>query len=389
MVNDVINIRSELERITYPGRTDEAVRRNRALLDGYDYDAYVEGITGYAGQDLQKVEFIKRSDAVRTRVGERGNYKAGMALMPDGTLVAAACRVNRDSAEVVFNIHVYCSRDNGDTWEKRNRTTLFGKEPALACLPDGTLLLTSQAAGIYDAGAVRLPVYRSADDGVTWEVNYIEGNRDYPRNILVNPDGSALIVRAKDFRYWFEENRSGSPDFEIAHSVDGGVTWELGTGKVDWDFTGFAEMSAIKLKNGRMIASLRRQPMDTKGEGYEDTVFTESLDGGATWEKPWRISNTGEVHWYLTELADGRVLGTFSNYHLPYGVYAVISKDGGRTWDQDNYIQLAVSNDIYVGWPVTLQLPDGSLVTSYAATTYLCQKPDTTTCEVVRWKLSV
>ena len=97
--------------------------------------------------------------------------------------------------------------------------------------------------------------------------------------------------------------------------------------------------------------------------------------------------NTAEVHVYLTKLADGRILATHSTYHLPYGARAILSADKGRTWDLDNPIDLSISADLYVGWPVTLQLPDGSLLTAYAGTTYLHQPPDTTTCEVVRWQL--
>ncbi len=97
--------------------------------------------------------------------------------------------------------------------------------------------------------------------------------------------------------------------------------------------------------------------------------------------------NTAEVHVYLTELQDGRVLATYSNYHLPYGAYGIISKDRGKTWDRDHPIRLAASADLYVGWPVTVQLKDRSLLTAYALTSYLHQPPETTATEVVRWRL--
>jgi len=98
-------------------------------------------------------------------------------------------------------------------------------------------------------------------------------------------------------------------------------------------------------------------------------------------------TNTAEVHVFLTKLADGHVLATYSNYHLPYASCAIVSADGGRTWDRDSIVRLSVSADLYVGWAVTLQLPDDSLMTSYAITSYLKEPPDSTTCEVVRWRL--
>ena len=63
-----------------------------------------------------------------------------------------------------------------------------------------------------------------------------------------------------------------------------------------------------------------------------------------------------------------------------------VSRDGGRTWDRDHPIQLALSAKNNVGWPVTLQLGDGSLVTAYAVTAYLKQPPDLYVTETVRWR---
>ena len=55
--------------------------------------------------------------------------------------------------------------------------------------------------------------------------------------------------------------------------------------------------------------------------------------------------------------------------------------------DLERPIQLSLSADIYLGWPVTLARPDGSLITSHASTSHLKHPPDIITCEVVRWQL--
>ena len=49
----------------------------------------------------------------------------------------------------------------------------------------------------------------------------------------------------------------------------------------------------------------------------------------------------------------------------------MVSADGGQTWDRSQPVQLALSAKNNVGWPVTLQLKDGSLLTAYALTAYL------------------
>ena len=369
------------------GRTKEDQERNAALLEGYDYSKYGEALTGFTGQDLQRVALVCWKPAIRTRVGPRGNYKAGFACRTDGTLMLAVCRDNHESdpKQRRFNIHVYRSADRGLTWDELDHTPLFGKEPSLAALPDGTLTLSAQA-GYFGPGA-RLgeqPIYRSRDGGRTWET-FIFNSSDYPRNLFVESDGSLLMVLSV-CSDWYGEG-TGSPNLLVCRSKDGGKSWTMDEGVVDWDWAGFGENSVVRLKDGRLVAALRRQIPGTRGEGFEDSVITESNDDGKTWSAPRILLPTAKVHAYLTELSDGRMLCTYSNYHVPWGVSAVVSRDQGRSWDLDNPTRLSVANGYWVGWAATLELDDGSLMTSYATTSYREQLPANVTCEVVRWWL--
>ena len=367
----------------YVGQTDAARQRNAALLGEYDYSKYVTALTGYTGLDRQRVAVVDYQNAVRTRVGRRGNYKAGLARQSDGTLLTAVCR--RNTATGLFFILVYESKDEGLTWHEIGQSRLFGKEPSLAALPNGTIVLVAQDQDPANLGKEPVkPVSRSVDGGRTWETSTMSGP-SYPRNLFVEEDGSLLMIRALRSGWSFPND--GSPNLMLCRSKDGAKTWETSEGIVDWDQTEFDEVAVIRLRDDRLLAALRRQIPGTDGEGFEDTVLTESTDDGKHWCRPWRFGNTAEVQVYLTELRDGRILATYSNYHLPWGVCAVISRDSGRTWDLNRPVQLALSAEYYVGWAVTLQLPDDSLITSYAATTYLKQPPETTTCEIVRWNL--
>ena len=369
------------------GPTQADQQRNAVLLKGYDYGKYPSGITGYTGQDRQQIVFERRQHAIRVRVGTRGNYKAGIAQLPGGKLVLATCRNNNDSdpTKKRFLIHVFESADLGLSWTEINTTPLFGKEPSLTAMPGGMLVLSAQR-GYFGPGSKRgesINMARSSDGGRTWESYALVGN-DYPRNMISRQDGSLLFIRAAKSDW--PGRGDGCPHLQLCHSSDG-RTWQFSEGIVDWDYTAFGEVSAIQLKDGRLLAALRRQIPNTKGEGFEDTVLTESSDGGKHWSRPRVMVNTAEVHVQLLELADGRILATYSNYHLPYGAYAIISQDGGKTWDHDRPIRLAASADLYVGWPFTLQLRDQSLLTVYALTAYLLQPPETTATEVVRWRL--
>ncbi|MFH0962937.1 MAG: LamG-like jellyroll fold domain-containing protein [Planctomycetota bacterium] len=358
--------------------------------DDFNYSEYPALITGYNGQDRQRIAFLTWRKAERRRVGMRGNYKAGMALLGDGTLMLAACRYSADEkgtpGKTLWTIHVYESTDQGNSWSEVNETTLFGKEPALAALPDGTLFLTGQEMGSrpgFKAGEMN--AFRSQDRGRTWDRVFIDGGDSpypYPRNIIVDGGQSLLYLRTRD-----------SKDIETCRSADGGKTWSFTMGKVAWtekdleDLKCFAEIGVVRSRDGRLIAALRREIPRTMGEGFEDTWLAESGDDGGSWSTPWRISGTAEVHMYLTELADGRLVATRSDYHLPWGVSAMTSEDGGRTWDREHPIQVALSASCYVGWPVTLQLADGSLVTAYATTIYGEKDEPRSACEVVRWRL--
>lgn len=369
------------------GKSKVEQERNAALLAGYDYGKYEAALTGFTGQDLQRIATVRWHPAVRTRIGERGNYKVGLARRKDGALVAVVCRDNYASPQHRYwNMFVYESRDQGVNWTEIGKTPLMGKEPTLTALPDGVLLLTAEKAD-YRPGARRdeIPVYRSEDGGRTWSAIMLAGP-DIPRNHLVEPDGTVLMVRALKPDWSFKGQ--GSPNFQLARSRDGGRTWTFSEAKVDWDEQAFGEISTTRLKDGHLLATIRRAIPGTRdGHGYADTLLTESHDGGENWSRPRQMSNTAEVHFQLLPLQDGRLLATYTSYHLPWGVFAVLSPDGGKTWSFDRPIQLALSALYNTGWPYTLQLADGSLITAYATTTYLKQLPEASTSEVVRWRL--
>jgi len=360
-------------------------------IDDFDYSKYPAQITGYTGQNMQRIAFVQWQQAERRRVGERGNYKAGFTRLPDGRLVLAACRRSPDYGEgpetTYFGMHVYESADEGRSWKQINQTPLVGKEPSLAALADGTLVLTAQNLDQRpNANPGKMNAYRSEDGGRTWHAVHIDDGDSrypYPRNIFVDTDGSLLYLR------------DAGMDMTLCRSVNSGKSWTFTRGNLNWALKDmhasgvFAEIGIIRKKSdGRLLAVIRREIPGYSGEGFEDTFLSESADNGKSWSSPWRASKTAEVHGYLTELADGRLLMTYSNYHHPYGVAAIVSTDGGKTWDRDNPIQLALSADCYTGWPVTLQLPDHSLLTSYAVTIYVKEKDKPQcVCEVVRWRL--
>ena len=313
----------------------------------------------------------------------------------DGRLVLGVCRNNNDPKPTrrQFEILVYESQDEGLTWQEIGETPLCEKEPSLTALLDGKLVLTAQG-GYFGPGAKldEMPLSRSEDGGRTWETTPVPGPdwSDYPRNPIVEPDGSLLMVRAllPVLPDWNGQG-GGSPNLRMGRSKDQGKTWQVSERLIDWDCAVLGEVAAIRCRDGRLLVALRRQIPGTWGEeGYQDTVFTDSIDDGRHWSRPWQMTNVAEVHAYLTELNHGRILATHSNYHLPWGVYAVVSRNSGKTWDLTNPTQLALSTYLHVCCSVILQSSPCSRVTCYAATTYNHQPPDIFTREVVpSWRV--
>ena len=357
--------------------------------DDFDYSKYPSNITGYVGQDLQRVALVRWEKAERRRVGDRGNYKPGFTQLADGRLVIAVCRkspgYDQDESKRFWLILVYESEDLGKSWRQISETPLFGKEPALVATGKGTLVLSAQR-GDYRPGAKKGGPYffRSTDGGRTWRKIEVDDGKfryPYPRNIIVDDGGSLIYLRPC------------GAGITLCRSADDGETWTFLDGKVDWDPEGdsyagrFNEIGVARLADGRLFASLRVEFPRTSGHSFESTYVTASDDEGKHWSRPRHIATAGEVQAYPTELADGRVVLTYTNYHHPFGVSAIVSADGGQTWDRHHLIQLALSADDESGWAVTLELEDGSLITAYAVTLYGEKDAPTTACEVVRWRL--
>lgn len=373
----------------------------------WDHDPLVYhecGLTGYTGVDPHSVMQCSVLPAVRSHIGWRGLYKGGLAVLPTGDLVAAAC----DAIVKGFPMHVFSSSDQGLTWTAIEHTPLVGKEPHLTCLRNGALLLTAQ-----DLTAAGQPVYYSDDGGHTWSVTRMlgfgegapdDGHLQITRNPIEHEDGTLSLLRC-----WghFEGSPSGTARSRVwlYHSTDGGRTWPDREEIETWDdpFFLFAEADFLRLPDGRILGASRfefdhpiagtKPPWPPNSVPNDHAaghmVLLESSDEGRHWTPPRDFLNYSEVQGQLTLLADGRLLCTYTHYHLPFGVAAVLSSDLGRTWDVRHPFQLALSNGINNGWPTTRQLADGSLVTVYAIQPYHLEPAEkgTTVFQCVRWNV--
>lgn len=126
------------------------------------------------------------------------------------------------------------------------------------------------------------------------------------------------------------------------------------------------EPYAIGLDNGKVICHIRvqREPAAT-------TLFTiyqtESEDYGKTWTKPHKIlSDKGGAPAHIIKHSSGVLIATYGYREAPYGIRAMFSHDDGKTWDVDHDLYInGLNSDL--GYPSTVELKDGSLVTVFYA----------------------
>jgi Neuraminidase (sialidase) len=143
----------------------------------------------------------------------------------------------------------------------------------------------------------------------------------------------------------------------LVRTSDGGRTWSAPIPIA----AEYGEPSILALPDGALLAALR-----STRRGI--IAVTRSEDGGHTWTEPRQVTTPVQIPGDLLYLADGRVLLTYGRRIAPFGVRGILSQDGGRTWNTDRRVTLvadATSRDC--GYPSSVQLADGSIVTAYYA----------------------
>ncbi|MCD6521085.1 MAG: exo-alpha-sialidase [Anaerolineae bacterium] len=168
--------------------------------------------------------------------------------------------------------------------------------------------------------------------------------------ILQAPDGTLLMGVYGRPRQAKEGQRYASI---LLRSRDGGQTW----GEESLVAFGYNETAFAFLPDGRLLAAARSE------SGH--VAILSSEDGGYSWSSPAPLTRDGEHPADLTVLQSGRVLLSFGRRIRPLGCGALLSEDGGRTWRMDREVLLAGDGieNTDVGYPSTVQLADGHIVT--------------------------
>ena len=233
--------------------------------------------------------------------------------------------------------------------------------------------------GIVAVGGNSVFVQRSTDRGRTWDrrdwtvpgMTNLAPHPRYPnRGRLSN---GTILVSMNDVSY--SEDSAGWRNF-VWRSADDDRSWSLhpmGTHSTGMKTN---ETTIIESSPGRVLALQRpeREP--------QHLLERWSYDGGVTWSEALRTAIWGYPV-DLTKLRDGRILCSFGYRRDPKGIRAVLSSDGGVTWDTDNTYVLRDDGVGDLGYPGSVQLPDGSILTIY----YITLADGVTHSAATRWEL--
>ena len=287
-----------------------------------------------------------------------------LTQLKDGSLTATIFnRPHHGKGE--GDVECWASSDGGHFWELRGTVTshkpgTVRMNVAVGRAHDGSLVvLNSGWGGANFRERILDPlVSRSSDGGKTWQESFsvtAPAGTQYiiPFGDVVQGPGKML---AASFYDWAipQEDPPKSTSY-LLFSRDDGRTWSEAVviGADD-----YSETALVRLKSGPWLAAVR-----TGGDGHLDLFYSE--DEGKTWALSGPVSLPRQHPGHLLELSDGRVLLTYGireRHH--YGVGYRVSEDRGRTWNAPEHLaHLEETKD--GGYPATLQLDDGTLVTAY------------------------
>jgi hypothetical protein len=127
------------------------------------------------------------------------------------------------------------------------------------------------------------------------------------------------------------------------------------------------EPYAIELEDGSILCHIRVQSA-VSSKLHFTTYQSTSHDGGRSWSKPEPLlPKLGGAPAHIIRHSSGVLISVYGYRESPYGIKAMFSLDGGKTWDADHDLYVnGVSPDM--GYPSTVELNDSSLITVFYAT---------------------
>jgi len=342
-----------------------------------------------------------------------GEYVAfpNLAFLPDGRLMCAFRHAKERQKEYGHVTHVdptakdvfILSEDNGKTFSPQLHVILDDdmseQDPCVNVLTNGRIIVTyfrwalvpiGQGAktwgqelfnrfgrslhGKYDCFSDGVSYSISDDCGKSWRhmplispEGWLKGSA-VRGNLLELPDGALLLpfYGTKDYG---ELSRTG-----LMRSDDRGESWYYYS-EMAFDsmrMKHFLEPGLYRTESGRIIGMYRTQTdFLKKGVDFEDTYLnlhmSVSIDNGKTFGSVFEADTLwGSSPFHALRLKSGSVLVTYGYRRAPFGVRARLCD---RELSNINEVpELILRDDAPngdLGYPHSIQLPDGTIMVSY------------------------
>ena len=309
-----------------------------------------------------------------------------VALMPDGTLVAAASGLRRAHICPWGKDIVAFSHDEGRTWSKpfvAHDSPLDDRDAGIVSLGGKALLLTGctldprqfphplreEDEAVRRRNAARLSAL--TDEGVapyegSWTRLSMDGGESWsaPRRSPVTAPHGPILLGTNVLMYAGKpfprgDRRPIEKGVRVAISIDLGATWkEIGAvpSPAGVSDDQVHEPHLVELKDGTLLCALRVE---------KDGLFTwmsRSTDRGKTWCEPWRLPCDGSPPHMILH-SSGKIVCVYGYRHEPYGQRALVGPDGEH-WEEELILR-DDGPDGDLGYPASVELKDGSIFTVY------------------------
>ncbi len=297
---------------------------------------------------------------------------------------------------------MYISKDGGETWSPPiviNDTYLDDRDAGIVYMGNGRMLVSwfthspheyntrwnefirkHAEPEAFDATMGMLKGYEylpekeklagsyvriSEDYGMTWgETVYLPITA--PHGPTLCRDGSLIYLGIETY----EEDRThcrelvGNENASLYRSTDGGYTWTLES-KIKapaWlnEKQHLDEPHVLELPNGNLLGAFR-----IEGTKPFTMGMTISEDGGKSWGEVYPTGVSGSPP-HLMMHSSGALICSFGRREFPCGERAMVSYDYGKTF-VDEYVLHNPKDEQGrdLGYPSTVEMDDGSLMTVY------------------------
>lgn len=325
-----------------------------------------------------------------------------IARQDDGTLLVVASGL-RVAHVCPWGKTIICrSSDNGETWSypqvindtpmddrdagivslggQRVAVTWFTSNTTVYHKPDpvtGWPEASKEEGAILDAWDLPMCTrnigswLRISPDGYYWsEPSLVPVNT--PHGFIVLQDGSWLY-----FGKSWEIDRTTAMHIHnapiiAARSTDEGKTWErLGSVPLaedcnnDW----VHEPHVLELADGGLLGAIRTH----KPHSPFRITLTRSWDGGRSWTTAEECGVIGSPP-HLLRHSSGAIVMVYGYRLEPFGQRARVSYDEGNSWG-DEIILRADGPRSDLGYPASVELPDGEIMTIYYQALHLDDRP--------------